>query len=289
MTSTGVFDVIAHLRRAGRPFAVATVVRTADATSAKAGAEAVVTVGGELIGHLGGACVASAVTRAAAAPLAAGELRLIRVHPAATADTCHDADGVELYKSGCPSGGTGDILIEPYTLPPIVAVLGTSPVAAAIARQARHLGYRLATAVEVDVDAIPITGVALDSATLGPADFTIVAAQGRHDLDALRAALLSPAGWVGMVASRRKAAAITDRLRREGLDEILLARLEAPANHDLGGVDPDEIALSVMARIVQLENRRRRPRPETTADWPVENACVRPPLQLRSSVSPIGA
>lgn len=265
MTSPGIFDDISRLRRAGRPFAVATVVRTADVTSAKAGAKAVVTEAGELIGHLGGSCVTAAVTRAAAAALVAGELRLIRVRPAARVDAGHDPDGAELYKSGCPSGGSVDILIEPYALPPIVAVLGTSTVAAAIARQARHLGYRLAAAAEIDADAIPITGVALDPATVGPADFAIVAAQGRHDLQALRAALLSPAGWVGMVASRRKAAALTERLRGEGLNEVHLARLEAPAGLDLGGVDPDEIALSVMARIVQLKNHRRRPKPETPA------------------------
>lgn len=68
-----------------------------------------------------------------------------------------------------------------------------------------------------------------------------------------------------MVASRRKATALTERLRGEGVDEVRLARLEAPAGLDLGVVDPDEIALSVMARIVQLKNRRRRPRREKSS------------------------
>lgn len=194
MASTDVFDDITLLREAGRPFAVATVVRTADVTSAKAGAKAVVTEAGELIGHLGGGCVTTAVARAAAAALAAGELPLIRVRPAASVGAGHDADGAELYESGCPSGGTVDILIEPYALPPILVVLGTTPVAAAIARQGKLLGYRMAASVEIDAEAIPITGVTLDPATLGPADFVIDAAPGRRDLDALRAALLSPAG-----------------------------------------------------------------------------------------------
>lgn len=273
MASTDIFDVIERLRATERPFCVATVVRTADVTSAKAGAKAAVTETGELIGHLGGACVAGAVARAARAALEEGAVRLIRVKPAATVTGAVDPDGAELFKSGCPSGGTVDLLIEPYALPPLVAILGRSPVAKALAAQARLLGYRVAAREPVK----PATDLIVEKFDLGPlalrpTDFVVVAAQGRGDLEALRAALGAPPVYVGMVASRKKAAVLLDRLRSEGMDETRLARLDSPAGLDLGGVDPEEIALAIMAAIVRIRNRGRHAtgpgRPETARGGP---------------------
>jgi xanthine dehydrogenase accessory factor len=257
MTRIDIFDVVQRLRGEGRPFALATVVRTADVTSAKAGAKAAVTAEGEILGHLGGACVAGAVRKAAAAALDDGTVRMIRVKPAATVVALRDADGAELHRSGCPSGGTVDVLIEPYGPAPLVVVLGETPVAAAIVRQARLLGYRTAAPEGVGPADRALGDLDLGALGLRPQDFVIVAAQGRRDMDCLRAALGSPAEHVAMVASRRKAAALVGRLRDEGAEPAALARLKSPAGLDLGGVDPAEIALSVVAEIVQVRNARR--------------------------------
>ena len=74
-------DTVAELKARAEPFAVATVVRTEDATSAKAGAKALVREDGTLEGWIGGGCVQTAVRRAALRTLATGEARLIRVEP----------------------------------------------------------------------------------------------------------------------------------------------------------------------------------------------------------------
>ena len=63
----------------------------------------------------------------------------------------------------------------------------------------------------------------------------------------LRAALASPASYVAMMASRRRAAGLLEELGREGVD---VSTLHVPAGHDLGGKGPGEIALSVVAEIV---------------------------------------
>jgi xanthine dehydrogenase accessory factor len=181
---------------------------------------------------------------------------VIRVKPAERVVAMRDADGAELHKSGCPSGGTVDVLIEPHVPPPLLALLGDTPVAEAIARQARLMGYRLAAGAALAPD-LALEGFDLAPAGLRAQDFVIVAAQGKRDLDALRAALASPAGHVAMVASRRKAAALVERLRAEGMEAGRLARLKSPAGLDLGGVDPEEIALSVVAEIVMLRNGRK--------------------------------
>ena len=116
------------------------------------------------------------------------------------------------------------------------------------------MGYRLAAGGDAALDGI------------AEADFVIVAAQGMRDLDALRAALLSPAAHVAMVASRRKAATLVAKLRAEGVEEARLSRLKSPAGIDLGGIDPEEIALSVVAEIVRLRNARRARR--RGLNWP---------------------
>ena len=128
-----IFDTIDEARKTGRPFCIATVVRTADVTSAKAGAKAVITEQGAVLGHLGGGCVQAAVRKAATRALGSGEPQLIRVKPSETVVALTDEDGAEVYKSGCPSGGTVDLLIEPYTLPPQLVILGNTPISRAIA------------------------------------------------------------------------------------------------------------------------------------------------------------
>jgi xanthine dehydrogenase accessory factor len=173
-----------------------------------------------------------------------------------------DADGAPLYKSGCPSGGTVDILIEPWAPPLALALLGAGPVAEALARHARLMGWRVihgAAAEELGAVEADAAAPDFDLAphALRDSDVAIVAAQGRRDLAALRAALLSPCAHVAMVASARKARALVAKLEAEGVPEAVTARLRSPAGLDLGGVDPEEIAVSIVAEIVQLLARRR--------------------------------
>jgi xanthine dehydrogenase accessory factor len=258
-----IFDTISALRAASRPFCTATVIRSSGATSAKAGAKAAVTADGEVIGHLGGACVTGAVRKAAAAALADGQVRIIQVRPRETVVELRDAQGVEVYGSSCPSGGSVDLLIEPYRLPPLVAVLGASPVAAAIARQAALAGYRVAVAAPPeDLERMPaadfrLPGLDLAAARLEPDDFVVVASQGKRDLEALRAALSTAAAYVAMVASRRKGRALLARLGKEGVPAERLEQVRAPAGLDLGGIEPEEIAVSIVAEVILLRNRRR--------------------------------
>jgi xanthine dehydrogenase accessory factor len=86
--------------------------------------------------------------------------------------------------------------------------------------------------------------------------FIVVATQGRGDRGALRAALLSPAPYVAFAGSRRKVAGLTAELARDGISPERLAELRAPAGLRIGAIAPKEIALSILAEIVQF---RRRP------------------------------
>lgn len=257
MARFDIFDTIEQLRQTGAPFCIATVMRTADATSAKAGAKAAVTREGEIIGHLGGACVGRAVRQAAEAALKEGAPRIIRVKPSDKVVAMTDPDGAELFKSGCPSGGTVDLLIEPYSHPPQLVVFGDTPIARAIASHADLAGFRVAVpdGVRTAPEAARRFDVTdIDSLAIAETDFIVVASQGHGDLASLRLALESPARRVSMVASRRKAEVLKDKLRAADMPEARLLKLKSPAGLDLGAVDPHEIALSVLAEIVVWRN-----------------------------------
>lgn len=237
-------DVLAVLKARAEPFAVATVVRTEHATSAKAGAKALIREDGTIEGWVGGGCVQAATRRAALLTLMDGQTRLIRVAPKEALDAQGlvpggSVGGVEHHVSHCPSGGTVDLFIEPILPAPRLVVIGDTAVARALADLGQRLGYAVASAV-------------------APAEhgFVVVATQGRGDHTALRAALESTADYVGFIGSRKKSTALGAALLAQGMPAERLARLRAPAGLALGAISPEEIALAVLAEIVQV---RRRP------------------------------
>jgi xanthine dehydrogenase accessory factor len=250
------FSLIASLLRAGEEFCVVTVVRTENATSAKAGARAVVLRDGTIRGHLGGGCVQGAVRRSAVAVLKNGSPRLIRVKPKDDVTASVDVDGTELYRSACPSGGTVDMLVEPMRPAPRVIVCGASPVAIAVADLAACIGYRVAAAaVEADLSAFQaieerVAGFDLSALQVKADDWIVIATQGKRDREALTAALASDAAYVGFVSSRRKAMVLHNQLLERGIGEDRLARLSAPAGLDIHGIEPAEIAVSIIAEII---------------------------------------
>lgn len=257
MAAFDIFDTIGRLRRQEVGFCVATVLRTADATSAKAGAKAAITRSGDIVGHLGGACVLRAVRRAADEALSTGRPLMIRVRPAGKVVQIADPEDIQTFDSGCPSGGSVDLLIEPYRPAPRLVIFGDTPIARALATHAVLAGLRVCVpseAAEAPPDATRFDGTRLADLALEPRDFVVVASQGQGDSAKLRAALDSPARRVSMVASRRKAQTLCDRLIAQGTDPARAARLKSPAGLDLGGPDPHEIAISILAEIIRWRN-----------------------------------
>lgn len=255
MAGFDIFDTVERLRKEGDAFCVATVLRTADATSAKAGAKAAVTRTGDILGHLGGACVQRAVRTAAGEALAEGAPRMIRVKPSSKVVAMTDPDGVQTYKSGCPSGGTVDLLIEPYQHAPRLVIFGESPIARALAAHAALTGLRVFVSGAFErANTTRFDPEEIDGLGIEPRDFVVVASQGKGDGVALKAALETPARRVSMVASRRKAEVLSAKLVDAGTDPARVARLKSPAGLDIRAIDPHEIALSILAEVIQWRN-----------------------------------
>lgn len=245
------------LRETGEAFAIATVVRTVNATAAKPGAKALVRADGAIeLGWIGGGCVRRAIGAAACAAVGDGRPRLISLRPEDLLDAEGVAPGEEregsVYaRNGCPSEGSMDVFVEPVLPQPVLAVLGDSPVAEALASLAATFDYRIARGAAAE---------RVLEARGNAALYCVVATQGAGDLDALRTAAAAPTAYCAFVGSRKKFEALGDRLRAGGADAASLQRVSAPAGLNIAAITPQEIALSILAEITQRRRDAQRER-----------------------------
>ncbi|WP_193177438.1 XdhC family protein [Oricola nitratireducens] len=259
----------AELRNAGEAFVLATVVRTVAATAAKAGAKAIIRADGTIMeGWIGGGCARGAVLKAAKDAIADGQARFVSVQPedmlaehGVSAGT--EKEGVRFARNMCPSKGTMDVFIEPVLPSPGIVILGSSPVAVALADIAPRFGYHVTVCAPGDEQGVFANADArIDGFMIETAETTekylVVSTQGRGDEAALSAALSVPSAHVSFVGSKAKAAAIGAKLRDKGVDADRLAALKAPAGLDIGAITPDEIALSILTEIVLVRRSRQR-------------------------------
>jgi xanthine dehydrogenase accessory factor len=162
-----------------------------------------------------------------------------------------------------------DIFVEPVVPLPELTVYGSGPVAMALAQISRAFGFTLTIcgnveAGEVDADRHFVSPNELDKQSHTNADhYVVVATQGTGDVAALTSALAASRAYVAFVGSRRKFGAYAGKLRDAGINETSLALVRSPAGIHINAVTPEEIALSIMAEIVQT---RRAARVTRTAD-----------------------
>jgi xanthine dehydrogenase accessory factor len=228
------------------PFVVATVVRAGHPTSVHPGDAAIVLGDGTIEGFVGGACAEPSVRLQALRALETGEALLLRIVP--EGDETAEAEGALVVRNPCLSGGALEIFIEPRLPAARIAVLGETPIGFALAALGEKLGYDVA----ICAGSPEITA---DDAAL------VVASHGREEEDALESALAAGVPYVGLVASRKRGGAVVEALRSRGLDDAELARLRTPAGLDIGASSAEEIALSILAEIIQTRREHLAPPP----------------------------
>ncbi len=257
-------DILAHaqrLRAEGRAFALATVVAARQPTSGAPGARAIILPDGRMEGWVGGHCAQPAVTRQGLAALADGASRLLVLSP-----DIHEPesmrDGVVQSPMLCGSQGELQVFVEPFLPQPAVVVIGASAVARALVRLASALNVEVwACDPLADMEAFPdadrmAPGLEALAPLLQPRNYVIVATIGEYDEEAALAALSSPASYVGLVASNKRLAAVRAYLGEHGLSPERIADLKRPKGLPGFTIQPEEIAFSVMAEL--LEARRKR-------------------------------
>ncbi|HEY2914941.1 MAG TPA: XdhC family protein [Candidatus Angelobacter sp.] len=244
-------ELIAH----GESFVTATVVRALPPTSGKPGDKAIIHADGRMTGWIGGGCAQPVVIKEALKAQADGHPRLVRISPSDS----NPEEGIVDYTMTCHSGGALDIYLEPVKPKPQIVILGRSPVAQILARLGSMIGYWISV-VSSDSPKEGVEGsesitrddFKLPDWKITAQTFVVVSTQGEGDEEALEQAINSDAGYVAFVASKTKAAKVLEFLKTRGVNAEKISRVKAPAGLDLGATSPEEIAVSILAEIVQM-------------------------------------
>ena len=237
-------DVLAEmdeLTRGGHAFALATVVWRQPPSSSQPGARAIITADGELRGWIGGACAEPVVIREAQRVIAEGTARLLLL---GTPDQFGGAvpDGMTVIPISCQSEGALEIYIEPVLPVPHLVIIGVSPMARTLASLAGALGWQ--------ADLVQGPDFTTDSAD--ERSMIVVATQGHDDEDVLARAVAARPAYLGLVGSRRRGATVLGYLADLGVPQQELDRVRVPAGLDLGKTTHQEIAVAILAELVQL-------------------------------------
>jgi xanthine dehydrogenase accessory factor len=231
-----------ELAAEGSPFAVATVVRVERPASVHPGSAGIVQIDGTIEGFIGGHCAQHSVRLHALEAIESGLPLLLRVVPDGPEEAVRE-EGAVTVTNHCLSGGAIEVFLEPVLPAPRVLVAGDSPIVAALEALGPEVGLKVVAAHAIkDGVLVPAAG---DLAL-------VVAAHGSDELGTLRAGLEAGVRWIGLVASRKRGAAVIDELRADGVADELLDRVETPAGLDIGARTPAEVALSILARIVEV-------------------------------------
>ncbi|MFQ6329821.1 XdhC family protein [Nocardia sp. CWNU-33] len=248
-----------QLVRTRTPFVHATVVRAQQPTSAHAGDEAILLQDGTIEGFVGGQCAQNSVRKAALGALQSHESVLLRVLPDGDLQF-PEAPGAAVVVNPCLSGGALEIFLEPQIPAPLVRICGATPIADALAEMCELVGF-----------GVQRSAAGADS----PADTTamVIASHGGPEAEMIRAALDTGVGYIGLVASKIRGASILDEL---GLSEAERARVRTPVGLPIGAKTSAEIAVSIVAQVIQAirkDGLAVTPRPVDVAVEALDPVC----------------
>jgi xanthine dehydrogenase accessory factor len=246
MNGRGVLERMTELARSGETFALATVVWRQGPSSSKQGSRAIITTDGQLDGWIGGACAEPVVIREAKQVIADGNARLLLL---GTPDQFGTAvpEGMTVVPISCQSEGALEVYIEPVLPVPHLVIVGGSPMARTLAQLARALDWSTDLFSPQEFRAGGAGQPRADERSM-----VVVATQGHGDEDAIeRAAAMRPA-YLGLVASRTRGEAVLGYLAERGVPKDQLDRVHAPAGLDLGRTTHEEMAVAILAELVQL-------------------------------------
>ena len=238
----------------GDAVALATVVNvTAGATNL--GAKLLLRLDGSVAGSLGSSQLDEKAT-------AVGE----RVAQVGAVENFTTDDGIEVF-------------VEGFTTPPTLVMVGGGHVGKATADLAHTLGYRVFVVDDrpefANEERYPyaeqtlVTGYAgwADHLSVNVNSYVVVATRGhRYDDMALESALSTKARYIGLLGSRRKTLMIYQRLLQQGIPLERLEQVRAPIGLDIGGLTPEELAVSVMSEIIMVR-RGGKGGPMTMEEW----------------------
>lgn len=241
-----------------RPYAVATIVEATGSTPRTEG-KMLVYADSSSIGTIGGGIAELRAKKDAVEAIRSGKNALV-----------HYEVVPQGAQAGMVCGGALQVFLEVWHVKPLLVVCGGGHVGTCVLRAAKLTGFELwlfdDRPAETIAEAVGLAdrffptehdfyeGVSAQEIPSG-AFFVICGHSHAQDGEALHAALEKDAAYVGMLGSRRKIAAIFERLRGLGVLQSQLDTVCTPIGFDLGGETPEELAIAILAQILLVKNR----------------------------------
>jgi len=248
---SNIYEKMAELQRKQERFAIATIVNYKGSVPRQI-AKMIIMKDQKTYGTIGGGCVERQVVEEAAIMLKQGMNGVIL--------KSYDLVEEEFGGVGMNCGGKIDVSIEIADPDPRLIVIGSGHLAAAIVKLGQLLAFNItvidplakkdqfpeSTHVVPDFPETNLPNILVSSGT-----YIVIVTTHKDDLPALRASLNTKAGYVGLIGSKRRVVQAFRILLREGFTPQQLSRVNAPVGLEIGAETPEEIAVSIMAEIVQ--------------------------------------
>lgn len=253
-----IFAEAAKLEDKNKPFALAQIV-SSRGSAPRHSAEMLIREDGTVTGTIGGGMVERRVIDEARTAIREKTSRMFQGRMA--------RNGPDAVGSDC--GGALSVYISVHGIRPRLVLIGGGHVNRAIAQSASLAGFDIAVG---DIFSESLTPEFFPPATslvhaetfdlvlanldIRPDNFVLIATNDK-DREVLECLITVPVTWLGMLGSRRKVHTFLRQLRENGVAEEHISRLHAPVGYDIGAETPGEIAVSVMAEILQIKNHAR--------------------------------
>ncbi|HMK49342.1 MAG TPA: XdhC/CoxI family protein [Thermodesulfovibrionales bacterium] len=251
-----IYEELVRLRKEGRASALATIIQCEGSSPQKEGSKMLVLEDGSVFGTLGGGCLEAEVIQACLTSIKDSSPQTIPFQ-------------LTEKNGGLVCGGKVLVYIEPIAPETRLVILGAGHVGKALSTAARFTGFRVTVIDDREEfanrnnmpDAHDVVvadfGNAFSDIHIDKSSCIVIATRGHnHDLEALKSALDTEAGYIGLLGSRRKKALLFGTLKKEGIQERDISRIVTPVGLPIGSVTPSEIAVSIMAQIIQHRNMK---------------------------------
>ena len=251
-----IYQMLAEVEQKGEGGAVCTIIRSRGSTPRHTGSKMLVYPDGHFTGTVGGGEVEARVIREALNALQDGQPRLLSY------DMVNPAQG---DPGVC--GGQLEVYVEPIMPHPTLLIIGGGHVGKAVAHLAHWLDFRVAVSddrvefcspeANPDADAFyPVKmGDLPGQMRITPQTYIVLTTRGvTVDTEGLPPLLDSPAGYIGVIGSKRRWAMTRKALLEAGMAEEKVDRVHSPIGLELNAETPEEIAVSILAEIIMLRN-----------------------------------
>jgi xanthine dehydrogenase accessory factor len=253
-----IYESIAGLRRRGEKAVLATIVSTRGSAPRKEGSKMLVLPDGKIIGTIGGGAIEHQAMKEALKLIAGTETKLAHF----------ELTNADASKEGMTCGGIVDVFLEPIKPFPTLIVFGGGHISFSIAKLGKMLDFRVIILddrpefanperfPEVDETIAGDMVAAKDKLNINSSSYIVIVTRGhQNDSSVLEWVAKTQAGYIGMIGSKRKIKMVFENLMTKGVTQAELDKVHSPIGLAIGAETPEEIAVAIMAEIIQIKSQ----------------------------------